>query len=178
MFSFLIKNASVFVQSKWLHCLFIVHSMGIKVVFATQTSYPKIIKTAFGGLEAPPTYFNDGRVRVVPKNSFGSEILDKTEFLGSMKSAGVSLKHRNFLLFFFGGGGIGSYLSSVQINNNISEIYCLCGTSVRPSPLPPSVIRISEWGTLGGGGGCLYLLFLSWIEPRVLCMTYTFIIQL
>ena len=154
MFSFLIKNASVFVPSRWLHCLFIVHSMGIKVVLATQTSYPKIIKTAFGGLEAPLTYFNNGRGRVVPKNSFGSEILDKREFLGSMKSAGVSLKHRNFL--FGGGGGIGSYLSSVQINNNISEIYCLCGTSVRPSPLPPSVIRTSEWGTLGGRG-CLYL---------------------
>ena len=56
------------------------------------------------------------------RDFFGSEILAKRDFLGSIKDAWIFLGCKNKQEFFWA-----LYLSSVQINNNISTIYCLCG---------------------------------------------------
>ena len=64
---------------------------------------------------APLTYFNDGEVRRI---SFGSDIVAKRDFFGSMKDAGIFLGRENNTGIFWV-----LYFSSAQIKNNISAIY-------------------------------------------------------
>ena len=66
---------------------------------------------------APLTYFNDGG-EGGPKDFFGSDILAKRDFYGSMKDAGNFLGRENNRGIFL---GIVFFISSNQ--NNISTIY-------------------------------------------------------
>ena len=59
---------------------------------------------------APLTYFNDGGGGG-PKDFFGSDILAKTDFLGSMKDAGIFLGRENNWGIFM---GIVFFISSNQ----------------------------------------------------------------
>ena len=66
---------------------------------------------------APLTYFNDGG-EGGGGDFFGSDILAKKDFFGSMKDAGIFLggeNNRGFVLVL--------YFSSAQIKNNISTSY-------------------------------------------------------
>ena len=53
-----------------------------------------------------------------PKDFFGSDILAKRDFFGSMKDAGISLGRETTQGFFRV-----LYFTSAQIKNNISAIY-------------------------------------------------------
>ena len=53
-----------------------------------------------------------------PKDFFGSDILAKGDFLGSMKDAGIFLGRENNRGIF-----LGIVFSSAQIKNNLSAIY-------------------------------------------------------
>ena len=65
------------------------------------------IKEARGHVPgAPLTYFNDGGGQ---KDFFGSDILAKRDFLGSMKDAGIFLGHENNRGIFL---GIAFFISS------------------------------------------------------------------
>ena len=66
---------------------------------------------------APLTYFNDGG-EGGPKDFFGSDILAKRDFFGSMKDAGIFWVAKTTEGFFWV-----LYFSSAQIKNNISAIY-------------------------------------------------------
>ena len=74
-----------------------------------------------------------------PRDFWGSEILAKRDFLGSMKDGGI-FWGREFLWVL--------YFSSAQINNNISAIYCLCGLFVIKFA-DTETLRVSFF--LGGG---------------------------
>ena len=56
-----------------------------------------------------------------PKDFFGSNILAKRDFFGSMKDAGIFLGRENNTTIVLGI----VFFSSAQINNYISAIYCL-----------------------------------------------------
>ena len=51
---------------------------------------------------APLTYFNDGKGGGGPKDFFGSDILAKRDFLGSIKDAGIFLGRENNTGIFLG----------------------------------------------------------------------------
>ena len=57
-----------------------------------------------------------------PRVSFGSEILAKRDFFGSMNDMAIFLGHENLNTGIF--WGIILYFSSAKINNDISAIYC------------------------------------------------------